>query len=66
MGCTRQVAWLFNIRGADIPFNPVTVAHTLVTTDAAVLFAPDGAINDAVRRHLDCADVVVRWCLVLC
>ncbi|KAF9494779.1 Creatinase/aminopeptidase [Pleurotus eryngii] len=44
-----EVAWLFNLRGADIDFNPVFFAYAVVTLDAAVLFT-DGARLDAGAR----------------
>ena len=33
-----EVAWLFNLRGKDIPFNPVFFAYGLVTEDELVLY----------------------------
>jgi len=39
-----DIAWLFNLRGADVDFNPVFLAHALVTADAATLFVPPGKI----------------------
>lgn len=33
-----EVAWLFNVRGTDVPFNPVLIAYAIVTMDAAHLF----------------------------
>lgn len=33
-----QVAWLFNLRGSDIPYNPVFWAYALVSPDRAALF----------------------------
>ncbi|MEN9212160.1 MAG: M24 family metallopeptidase, partial [Thermostichus sp. DG_1_5_bins_95] len=33
-----QVAWLFNLRGSDIPYNPVFRAYGLVSTEKAALF----------------------------
>jgi len=32
-----SIAWLFNIRGADIPYNPLVISYALVTLDAAFL-----------------------------
>jgi len=32
-----DIAWLLNIRGADVPNNPVTIAYVLVTEDSCVL-----------------------------
>lgn len=33
-----EIAWLLELRGGDIPFNPVFVAHLLVGPDQATLF----------------------------
>jgi Xaa-Pro aminopeptidase len=34
-----SIAWLFNIRGDDVPFNPVAVGYALITPEKAYLFA---------------------------
>jgi Xaa-Pro aminopeptidase len=41
-----QVAWLFNLRGQDIPYNPVFTAYSIVTADTALLFMDDGRLQD--------------------
>ncbi len=33
-----QIAWLYNLRGWDVPYNPVFIAYTIVTAEAAYLF----------------------------
>ena len=33
-----EIAWLFNIRGTDIPYNPVTIAWAAVSREHAYLF----------------------------
>ncbi|KDQ10491.1 hypothetical protein BOTBODRAFT_36195 [Botryobasidium botryosum FD-172 SS1] len=47
-----EVAWLFNLRGSDIAFNPVFFAYALVTHSKAVLYVNDAQIGDDVRAHL--------------
>jgi Xaa-Pro aminopeptidase len=32
-----QIAWLYNLRGWDVPYNPVFIAYTIVTPDALPL-----------------------------
>jgi Xaa-Pro aminopeptidase len=32
------IAWLFNIRGSDVAFNPVVIAYAIVTRNSASLF----------------------------
>jgi len=33
-----QIAWLYNLRGWDVPYNPVFIAYTVITQDSAFLF----------------------------
>lgn len=33
-----DIAWLFNLRGSDVPYNPVFVAHALIDLHGACLF----------------------------
>ncbi len=46
------IAWLFDIRGADVEFNPVGVAQALVTREGATLFVDDRKLPAATRAHL--------------
>jgi Xaa-Pro aminopeptidase len=46
------VAWLFNLRGTDVPFNPVFVGYGMVTRRAAVLFVDPAKVGDPVRGAL--------------
>ena len=47
-----DIAWLFNLRGADVSFNPVFLAHALLDKRAATLFIADGKIAPALRSAL--------------
>ena len=47
-----EVAWLLNLRGSDIDFNPVFFAYAVVTADSAVLFVNPEQVNEEVREHL--------------
>lgn len=47
-----EVAWLFNIRGSDIEFNPVVIAYAVVTPNAAHLFIDVEKLGGEVREHL--------------
>ena len=33
-----DIAWLFNLRGSDIPYNPVFLSHALITLEKETLF----------------------------
>jgi Xaa-Pro aminopeptidase len=45
-----DVAWLFNLRGSDVPYNPVFLAHALIGPSGATLFmAPGKASRNLVE-----------------
>lgn len=46
------VAWLFNLRGSDVPFNPVLIAYALVTSKGATLFVDPQKMPADVARSL--------------
>jgi len=48
-----DVAYLFNLRGADVNFNPVFLAHALVESGSATLFVADGKIDAALCARLE-------------
>lgn len=47
-----DVAWILNLRGADVGYNPVFLAHLLLGPDAATLFVPAGKIDADLERAL--------------
>jgi len=47
-----DIAWMFNLRGADVAYNPVFAAHALITPDAATLFARADKFPPALRERL--------------
>ncbi len=48
-----SVAWILNVRGRDVPHNPVPLAHALVPkAGRATLFVAPAKIDDALRAHL--------------
>jgi Xaa-Pro aminopeptidase len=53
------IAWLFNIRGSDIPFNPVTIAYAIITSDQARLFVTAEKISRKVGAALK-RDIVIE------
>ena len=46
------IAWLFNVRGADVAYNPVVIAYAVVTPDEAVLHVDRGKLGAAALGHL--------------
>jgi Xaa-Pro aminopeptidase len=47
-----DIAWLFNLRGADVSFNPVFVAHALLEQDGATLFVADDKASAELQARL--------------
>ncbi len=47
-----DIAWLFNLRGADVSFNPVFLAHALLDANGATLFVADGKVDAALQAAL--------------
>jgi len=47
-----QIAWLFNIRCHDIPYNPVAISYALADEENATLFITPGKISDNVKQVL--------------
>lgn len=47
-----QIAWFCNIRGNDIPFNPLLYSYLLFGTQGIDLFISPESINKNVKEHL--------------
>jgi Xaa-Pro aminopeptidase len=46
------VAWITNLRGADVDYNPVFLAHLLIDAAKATLFVSAGKIDAALAKEL--------------
>ncbi|MEO8299856.1 MAG: aminopeptidase P family protein [Burkholderiales bacterium] len=55
-----DIAWLTNLRGADVDYNPVFCAHLLVARDGADLFVTDGKVGRDVAAALRDDGVTLR------
>jgi Xaa-Pro aminopeptidase len=47
-----DIAWITNLRGADVEYNPVFLAHLLVTAGQATLFVGAGKVPPALAAQL--------------
>ncbi len=47
-----DIAYLFNLRGSDVSFNPVFLAHVLISETAATIFVMPGKISAAIEAEL--------------
>jgi Xaa-Pro aminopeptidase len=55
-----DIAWLFNLRGSDVSYNPVFLAHALVDIHAAMLFVANGKVPEDVVARLQSDGVAVH------
>ncbi|WP_028312567.1 aminopeptidase P family protein [Derxia gummosa] len=47
-----DIAWLFNLRGSDVEFNPVFLSHALVGKSGATLFVGEGKVDADLSARL--------------
>jgi Xaa-Pro aminopeptidase len=47
-----DVAWITNLRGADVDYNPVFLAHLLIDAQQATLFVGAGKLDAALAKQL--------------
>lgn len=47
-----QIAWLFNLRGQDIPYNPVFIGYALIDLEKAYLFTDCARIDASLQSSL--------------
>ncbi|MCW7536643.1 aminopeptidase P family protein [Aquabacterium sp. A7-Y] len=47
-----DIAYLFNLRGSDVSYNPVFVAHALIGLEGATLFLDESKVSPALRETL--------------
>lgn len=48
-----DIVWMLNIRGNDIPCNPVVLSYLILTEEEGHLFIQDKALNDDVKTYLN-------------
>ena len=47
-----EIAWLFNLRGNDIPYNPVFFSYAAITPTTATLYVDEHKLTSDVKDHL--------------
>ena len=55
-----DIAWLFNLRGSDVSFNPVFVSFALVSQEVALLFVAESKVDAPLRQVLAADGVELR------
>lgn len=54
-----DIAWLTNLRGSDVDYNPVFLAHMLITADKATLYIDNNKVSDDIAKLLADAGIDV-------
>lgn len=55
-----DIAWITNLRGSDVAYNPVFLAHLLIGPDRAQLFVGAGKVPEALRAELAADGITVE------
>lgn len=54
-----DLAWLTNLRGSDVDYNPVFLAHMIITADKATLYIDSAKVGEDIAKLLDEAGISV-------
>jgi Xaa-Pro aminopeptidase len=55
-----SIAYLLNLRGADVPFNPVFLAYLYIGLEKAVIFIDKSKLDASIGEYLDSLGIEVR------
>lgn len=55
-----DIAWFCNIRGSDIPFNPLLYSYLLFGSVGTHLFVSLESLNKGVKKHLESNNIIVH------
>lgn len=55
-----EIAWLFNIRGGDVEFNPLVISYAVITAQEALLFVDEVKFTAGDKQKLAAAGVTIK------
>ncbi|GAB1415447.1 aminopeptidase P family protein [Paludibacter sp.] len=55
-----DIAWLFNIRGNDVSYNPVATAYALISLNDASIYISPEKLNDEVSAYFKINNIAVK------
>ena len=55
-----EIAWLLNIRGNDVEYNPVVISYVVLEADKCTLFVNPEKIDSAAQNYLDFNNIDVQ------
>ena len=60
MTALDEVAWLLNLRGGDVPYNPVFLSYLAITPEAATLYMDAAKLPAEPKAQLEEAGVKLK------
>ena len=54
-----EIAWLFNIRGKDVKYNPVVISYAVLSKDGVNLFVNEAKLNKELITFLEASGVSI-------
>ena len=55
-----EIAWLLNIRGNDVEYNPVVISYVVLEADKCTLFVNPEKVDSAAQNYLDFNNIDVQ------
>ena len=55
-----EIAWLLNIRGNDVEYNPVVISYVVLEKDRCTLFIDSNKIDAVAQNYLDVNDIDIQ------
>ncbi|KAK4027465.1 hypothetical protein OUZ56_016511 [Daphnia magna] len=52
----NEIAWLWNLRGGDVPYSPLVEGYVYLSLDRIVLFIQPTKMTELIREHLNSDD----------
>lgn len=55
-----EIAWLLNIRGKDVEYNPVVISYVVLETNKCTLFVDANKVDSPAQNYLDFNNINVK------
>lgn len=55
-----EIAWLLNIRGNDVEYNPVVISYAVLQPDKCTMFVDPAKIDSAAQNYLDFNNIDIK------
>ena len=55
-----EIAWIFNIRGRDVEFNPVAVAFAIISSESTTLFIDNKKVPHELKTKLNSDGIAIK------